>query len=127
MNYKTIIATFGILSLVACNNPDSNDSETYPTDQQMVEPETEPTPGQQLDTAIDHTKEAAQNTKNDIKEFGNDVKEKTQNTAQDIKESAQDAKEKMQSDAKKAKENTKKDMKVIKEKTKEAKEEIKNN
>lgn len=128
MNYKTIIATFGVLSLIACNSPDSNKSNDATTpDQQTMQPETNPTPGQQLDTAIGHTKEAAENTKNDIKDAGNDIKEKAKNTAEDVKQSAKDANEKMKADAQKAKEHTKKDINVIKEKSKEAKEEIKNN
>lgn len=127
MNYKIIITTFSVLSLIACNNPDSNKAEDTTTDQQTMQPETNPTPGQQLDTAIKQTKEAAQNTKNDIKDAGNDIKEKAKNTAEDVKQSAKDANEKMKADAQKAKEHTKKDINVIKEKSKEAKEEIKNN
>ena len=59
MNYKTIIAAFGILSLTACGNQDTPNNM-------------EPTPGQKLDTAIEHTRQAGENTKSDMKEFGDD-------------------------------------------------------
>lgn len=119
MKARLILAAAAIFGFAACNN--TNDAQRYnePVESDYpntTRPETNPTPGQQLDTAIQNTREAARNTGDDIKEFGRDVKDKTKEVGQDIKESAQEAKNKAE-----------KDREVIKRKVDEAKEEMKNN
>ncbi len=115
------------VSLVACNSK-SEDTATE-TPAATTAPEAQPTPGQQLDTGIAHSKEAAADAKQEVKDAAHAVSEGVKDGAQNAKEGAKnvahDVKEGAKDAAKDVKNAAKEGAKKIEKAAKDGKEDLK--
>lgn len=106
MKFKSILIIAAAFSFTACqDNPNRVGDDRPDIEYERTTSETDLSPGQHLDTAIENTKEAGRETKQDLKDFGNEVKETTQEAGRKTKEAAREAKRDVKESARETKED----------------------